>query len=164
MKKTALVIAFLMVTQISIASPPSEKHHYITQKIAKYLTAAERCAESSKVRELPDEDVLAQLDRYQPKDVERFLITRSFLLLKECEKPELTDLAYAILVLEDSEISEETQKTISAIKVLAFASQNREFEKLYESLPEDMRNSLEKVGYFNEPFSNKKLRSMTQKP
>lgn len=164
MTKLTLAIGLLVLTQLSVASPPSEKHHYITQKIAKYLTVAERCVDSSKARKLPGKDVIEQINEYERKDVEKFLITRSFLMLKECEKPELTDLAYAILILEDSKISEETQQAISAIKVLAFASQNYEFERLYESLPKNMRDSLEKIEYFQEPFSNKKIRSITQKP
>lgn len=162
MTKLTLAIGLLVLTQLSVASSP--KHHYITQKIAKYLTVAERCVDSSKARKLPGKDVIEQINEYERKDIEKFLITRSFLMLKECEKPELTDLAYAILILEDSKISEETQQAISAIKVLAFASKNYEFEKLYESLPKNMRDSLEKIEYFQEPFSSKKIRSMTQKP
>lgn len=161
--KTALcAVLLLLTTPWTLAAPASPQHYHVLKKIAEYVNASDRCGKAAQAQGLPGDDVIDELRRYSSADVERFLITRGLLMQKQCERPELTDLAYTILIHEGVELEKETQDAIEAIKVLAFPSTIRKSEQLYQSLPEDMRNSFERFEYFNSPFDNRKVRDLLQ--
>lgn len=71
---------------------------------------------------------------------------------------ELGALAYAILIVEGTPVSEETREAISSARTLAFDSQILVFEKEYQSLPSDLRTAFEQLDYFKEPFDDVLLR------
>lgn len=71
-------------------------------------------------RPLPDESVIKNLRGYSIEDVRVFLITRSSLVSEVCEKPELTELAYAIGVLEGADVSGQPKEIVQNIKLLVF--------------------------------------------
>ena len=144
----------------SVAAGSGDHHQYITDKIAHYSSAFERCKSVADERAQPEDRVLSKLREYPKAEVERFLMTRSDLAMQQCTKPASGELAYAILVTETLELNQQTKDSISAIKELAFSGDNRKLELMYLSLPMEMRQSLEQLGYFSKPFDDRLLMEM----
>ena len=129
-------------------------HRYISERIAQYGEAVERCEQIAASRPLPDESVIKHLRGYSIEDVRAFLITRSALVSEVCEKPELTELAYAIAVLEGAEISGTPKEIVQNIKLLVFGESTWGLKKKYFELPASVQNILEKTDYFDKPFDD----------
>lgn len=129
---------------MSIAEAPDDNHYFITGKIAEYTQAFDRCDKAAKGRELPSNRIIAKLANFTQSDIERLLMSKAVLVRQECEKPELTELAYAILIIESEELQQQTLDAISAIKVLAFSGDVRKFQAIYQSVPAEFRQKLEK--------------------
>lgn len=144
------------------AADASHNHHYVTAKIAEYLVASESCRRSALERGAPDKETVQVMSRFDSAAVERFLMIRSVLAQRDCEQTELNALAYAILLVEDAALAEETSEAVSAIRSLAFDPQILVFEREYQNLPESMRVTLEALDYFKEPFDDIALRRSQQ--
>jgi len=140
-----------------VAGAPDGNHYYITGKIAEYTQAFDRCNQIAESRDLPSKEIIAKLTDFTQRDIERLLMSKAALLRQECEKPELTELAYAILITENEELQQQTREAISAIKVLAFSGDIRKFQAIYQSVPAEIRQTLEDIGYFDRPFDDRKL-------
>lgn len=147
----------LALSSLSVAEAPDDNHHYIMSKIAEYTQAFDRCNQIAESRELPSKETIAKLTDFTQHDIERLLMSKAALLRQECEKPELTELAYAILITENEELQQQTREAISAIKVLAFSGDIRKFQAIYQSVPAQIRQTLEDIGYFDRPFDDRKL-------
>ena len=126
-------------------------------KIAEYTQAFDRCNKISEGRDLPSDHIVADLTEFSQRDVERFLMSKAALVRRECEKPELTELAYAILITENDELQQQTRDAISAIKVLAFSGDIRKFQVIYQSVPAGVRHTLEETDYFDQPFDDRTI-------
>lgn len=164
MTKILCSILLFIATSSTLAAPStSPQHYHVLKKIAEYVNASERCRNDAQENGLPRESIIGELRKYDPADVERFLIARGTIMQEKCEWPELTELAYTILTYEDVELEKDTQDAIAAIKVLAFPSTVRKAKQIYQSLPEDMRHSLEKFEYFNQPFDDEKVYDLLHK-
>ena len=129
-------------------------HRYISERIAQYGEAVERCEQVAASRPLPDELVIEHLRGYSIEDVRAFLITRSSLVSGVCEKPELTELAYAIAVLEGADISGTPKEIVQNIKLLVFGESTWALKKKYLELPTSVQNILEQTDYFDKPFDD----------
>lgn len=147
----------LALSSLSLAEAPDANHHYITSKIAAYTKAFDRCDQIAERRGLPGKEMIAKLSDFTQSDIQRLLMSKAALLRQECEKPELTELAYAILIMESEELQQQTREAISAIKVLAFSKDIRKFKRVYQSVPTEIRQTLEDLGYFDRPFDDRKL-------
>ena len=147
----------LALSSLSVAEVLDENHDYIIGKIAEYTQAFNRCHQIAESRELPSKDIIAKLTDFTQRDIERLLMSKAVLLRQACEKPELTELAYAILITENEELQQQTREAISAIKVLAFSGDIQKFQAIYQSVPAEMRQTLEDVGYFDRLFDDRKL-------
>ncbi len=147
----------IAIAHCSIAETLDDNFHYITSEIVKYTQAFERCKELARNRPRPDESLIQRLRNFSRTNVERFLISKSMLARHECEKPEITDLAHAILITENEKLQQQTKAAISAIKVLAFSADYRKFQRIYHSTPEKMRQDLESLNDFSRPFDEKLL-------
>ena len=147
----------LILSMSSVAEAPNGDHYYITGKIAEYTQAFDRCNRIAEARDLPGEQVISKLAEFSQRDVERFLMSKAALLRQECEKHELTELAYAILITETGDLEQKTREAISVIKVLAFPVGIRKFQVIYQSVPTEIRQALEGTGYFNRPFDDRKV-------
>lgn len=147
----------LALSSLSMAEAPDGNHHYITSKIAEYTQAFDRCNQIAESRDLPSKEIIAKLTDFTQRDIDRLLMSKAALLRQECEKPELTELAYAILIMENEELQQQTREAISAIKVLAFSGDIRKFQTIYQSVPAKIRQTLEDIGYFDRPFDDRKL-------
>lgn len=158
-----LLCVFALVLSNPVAAASGGHHQYITDKIAHYTSAFERCKNAADDRAQPGDDVVSKLTEYPKARVERFLMTRSDLAMQECTKPESLELAYAILITETLDMEQQTRDAISAIKELAFSGDNRRLELMYLSLPEEMRQSLEQLGYFQKPFDDRVVLEMVSK-
>lgn len=156
-RSTVFLLGFLC-TSWSWASDRSQEELLIKTRIAQYLVASEDCRFSVVQRSAPDEQTVREMSRFDFADVERFLITRSVLAQRDCERNELGALAYTLLIMEGMPVSEETQEAISSVRTLAFDPQILVFEKEYRSLPSDLRASFEQLDYFKEPFDDVLLR------
>ncbi|MBP2280748.1 hypothetical protein H4W00_001561 [Psychrobacter sp. PL19] len=99
MLRIIFTLFFMTVTQWSTAKTPDSNHHYITSKIAMYTQAFERCKKTTESRSFPNDAIIEKLKDLPQRDVERFLMSKSILVLHECEKPEITELAYAIVII-----------------------------------------------------------------
>ncbi|AXS83597.1 MULTISPECIES: hypothetical protein [Marinobacter] len=147
----------LALSSLSVAGAPDGNHYYITGKIAEYTQAFDRCNQIAESRDLPSKEIITKLTDFTQRDIERLLMSKAALLRQECEKPELTELAYAILITENEELQQHTREAISAIKVLAFSGDIRKFQAIYQSVPAEIRQTLEDIGYFDRPFDDRKL-------
>jgi hypothetical protein len=135
-------------------SDESSAHRFISERIAQYGEAVERCEKIATSRSLPDESVIKNLRGYSIVDVRVFLITRSSLVSEVCEKPELTELAYAIGVLEGADVSGKPKEIVQNIKSLVFGKAAWALKKRYLELPMNVGKILEKTDYFNKPFDD----------
>jgi len=147
----------LTLSSLSVADAPDGNHYYITGKIAEYTQAFDRCNQIARARSLPGEQIMAKLTRFSQHEIERFLMSKAALLRQECEKTELMELAYAILITETDELQQQTREAISAIKVLAFSGDIRKFQAIYQSVPTEIRQTLEGTDYFGRPFDDRKI-------
>ncbi|MFC7296765.1 hypothetical protein [Marinobacter aromaticivorans] len=152
-----LISGLLLSLSTLSAAAPDENHHYITGKIVEYTQAFDRCNQIVEGRELPNKKIITKLTDFTQRDIERLLISKAALLRKECERPELTELAYAILITETEELQQQTREAISAIKVLAFPGDVRKLQVIYQSVPIEIRQTLEEIDYFDRPFDDRKL-------
>ena len=140
-----------------MANEPDSNHHYLIGKIADYTQAFDRCKQIVEHRSYPEDMVIQRLKKFPKSDIERFLMSKSVLARHACEKPEITDLAYAILVLENESLQRQTRDAIAAIKVLAFSADDLRFQQVYRSTPKAIRLELEGLGYFDRPFDDRLL-------
>ncbi|PAV26181.1 hypothetical protein CF392_07325 [Tamilnaduibacter salinus] len=151
-----LFLGLLAVSSWSMAAEaPDDHNRYITSKIAKYTQAFKRCQEVVNSRPGPGIRVVDTLKGFPLREVERLLMSKAVLLRHECEKPELTELAYAIVITEGKGLQPRTQKAISAIKTLAFSGDYRTFRKIYQSVPKEIRQDVEGIDYFDRPFDDR---------
>lgn len=139
-------------------------HRYISERIAQYGEAVERCEQVAASRPLPDELVIEHLRGYSIEDVRAFLITRSSLVSEVCEKPELTELAYAIAVLEGADISGTPKEIVQNIKLLVFGESTWGLKKKYLELPTSVQNILEQTDYFDKPFDDIAILNAIENP
>lgn len=132
----------------------SSAHRYISKRIAQYGEAVERCEKIAASRPFPEESVIKNLRGYSIEDVRVFLITRSSLVSEVCEKPELTELAYAIGVLEGADVSGIPKEIVQNIKLLIFGEGTWGLKKKYLELPMGVKSILEQKDYFDKPFDD----------
>ena len=119
-----------------------------------FWEAVERCGKLAANRSLPDESVIDHLRGYNIDDLRNFLITRGALVAETCEKPELSELAYAIVVLEGADVSGSAGKIVQTIKALVFGKETWVLKKKYLKLPAGIRQYFEKTEYFSKPFND----------
>lgn len=129
-------------------------YRYISERIAQYGEAVERCEQIATSRPLPDESVIEHLRDYSIDDVRILLITRSSHVSEVCEKPELTELAYAIGVLEGADISGTPKEIVQNIKQLVFGETTWGLKKKYLELPVSLQNIFKQTDYFDKPFDD----------
>lgn len=151
-----LACPLLLVTTSALAAGNDEStaHRYISERVAEYGEAVERCEKVAASRPLPNESVIEHLRDYSIEDARAFLITRSSHVSEVCEKPELTELAYAIGVLEGTDISGTPKEIVQNIKLLVFGRATWELKKKYLELPISVQDILEKTDYFDKPFDD----------
>lgn len=130
------------------------EHRYLAEKIADYGSAIERCEAKASSRALPPSDVIDKLNSLKPVTALRFLITTSAMAQRACEKPELTELAYAVGRLEGVELSHNAGKVLENTRHLIFGPGSWELEREYIELPERVKSDLIATGYFDEPFDD----------
>ncbi|KAA8985525.1 hypothetical protein [Halospina sp. K52047b] len=130
----------------------SEARTYLGERVEAYEQAIERCEKQVRARSLPGDELLEQLRQYELKQVRVFLIARAQLLESQCERPELTELSYAIGMLKRLDLSGKTAGRLKAVEDLLYTPSPWRFRERYESLPESMREALEGEAYFQEPF------------
>jgi len=152
--KFALPILLAATSALAGSNDEVSAHRYISERIAQYGEAVERCEQVAASRPLPDELVIEHLRGYSIEDVRAFLITRSSLVSEVCEKPELTELAYAIAVLEGADISGTPKEIVQNIKLLVFGESTWGLKKKYLELPTSVQNILEQTDYFDKPFDD----------
>ncbi|WP_372958799.1 hypothetical protein [Marinobacter sp.] len=149
---TAL-IAFL-ASAVSQAGERDIEHRYLAEKISDYGSAIERCEEKASSRVLPPSDVMDRLGNLEPEMARSFLITSSAMAQRACEKPELTELAYAIGRLEEVDLSDKASAVLENTRPLIFGPGSWELERKYIELPESVKTDLMATGYFDEPFDD----------
>lgn len=147
------LIAFL-ASGTSQAEERDVEHRYLAEKLANYGSAIERCEATASSRELPPSEVMEKLTRLDPDTARHFLVTSSAMAQRACEKPELTELAYAIGRLEEVELSDEASKVLENTRPLIFGPGSWELERKYIELPESVKSDLMATGYFDEPFDD----------
>lgn len=152
--KFAFPILLAATSALAGSNDEVSAHRYISERIAQYGEAVERCEQVAASRPLPDELVIVHLRGYSIEDVRAFLITRSSLVSGVCEKPELTELAYAIAVLEGADISGTLKEIVQNIKLLVFGESTWGLKKKYLELPTSVQNILEQTDYFDKPFDD----------
>lgn len=152
--KFAFPILLAATSALAGSNDEVSAHRYISERIAQYGEAVERCEQVAASRPLPDELVIEHLRGYSIEDVRAFLITRSSLVSEVCEKPELTELAYAIAVLEGADISGTPKEIVQNIKLLVFGESTWGLKKKYLELPTSVQNILEQTDYFDKPFDD----------
>ncbi|WP_303288894.1 hypothetical protein [Marinobacter sp. SS8-8] len=152
--KFAFPILLAATSALAGSNDEVSAHRYISERIAQYGEAVERCEQVAASRPLPDELVIEHLRGYSIEDVRAFLITRSSLVSGVCEKPELTELAYAIAVLEGADISGTPKEIVQNIKLLVFGESTWALKKKYLELPTSVQNILEQTDYFDKPFDD----------
>lgn len=147
------LIAFLAYGT-SQAEERDFEHQYLAEKLASYGSAIERCEAKASSREMPPSDVMDKLTGLEPETVRRFLITSSAMAQRACEKPELTELAYAVGRLEEVELSDKANQVLENTRPLIFGPGSWELERKYIELPESVKSDLMATGYFDEPFDD----------
>ncbi|NWO07611.1 MAG: hypothetical protein HLX50_18525 [Alteromonadaceae bacterium] len=149
-----LVMSFLVLSGCSYAdvNGMQEEHRYISGKIAAFGEAVERCEKVAANREAPPQSLINKLNNYELENVRTFLITLNAQLAEDCQKPELTELAYAIGVLEGAEVTGKPKQVLENIKPLVFGKETWGLKERYMQLPENMRKSLGQEEYFEKPF------------
>ena len=152
--KFAFPILLAATSALAGSNDEVSAHRYISERIAQYGEAVERCEQVAASRPLPDELVIEHLRGYSIEDVRAFLITRSSLVSGACEKPELTELAYAIAVFEGADISGTPKEIVQNIKLLVFGESTWALKKKYLELPTSVQNILEQTDYFDKPFDD----------
>lgn len=130
------------------------KYRYITQEIAEYGMAVERCNNIASQRPLPKENVMDSLRQYDIKKVRGFLVTQSTYQVNQCLRPELTELAYAIGMLEATPLSDNMEKIIKNIKILVFSEASWALKKAHMQLPKEIKKTLGELPYFQKPFDD----------
>ena len=130
----------------------SEARTHLEERVDAYEQAIERCEQQVRGRALPGDELLEQLRQYELKQVRVFLIARDQQLESQCERPELTELSYTIGMLKRLDLSEKTAGRLKAVEDLLYTPSPWRFRERYESLPESLREMLEKETYFQEPF------------
>lgn len=152
-----LIFLFLFVINHTMARVSDDNFYFISSNIAEYTKAFDRCQKIIENRPYPDEAIIQKLKAFPQIEVERFLVSKSVFARHNCEKPEITDLAYAILMVENEQLLQKTKDIISASKILYFSVDYREFHIMYELVSGKMRQSLGNVDYFNQPFDDRLL-------
>lgn len=145
--------ASILAALSSAPAMASEPRAYLETQVEAYEQAIERCEEKIKERALPSDELLQRLKQYELKQVRVFLITRANQLQSQCERPELTELSYAIGTLERLDLSEETGERLSSVANLLYTPSPWRFREQYESLPESLRETLKSEPYFQKPFN-----------
>jgi len=152
--KIAYPLLLVATSTFANGNNESTAHRYISEKIAEYGKAVERCEAIAASRPLPDESVIEFMSSYDIDDIRAFLIARGSHVSEVCEKPELTELAYAIGVLEGADISGPPIEIVQNIKLLVFGGATWGLKKKYLELPEGVKNILEQTDYFDKPFDD----------
>lgn len=147
-------VVIFLASGITQAEERDIEHHYLAEKIADYGSAIERCEAKADSRPLPSSDVMEALNSLEPDTALRFLVTTSAMAQRACEKPELTELAYAIGRLAEVELSDRAGKVLENTRQLIFGPGSWELERKYIELPERVRSDLMATGYFDEPFDD----------
>ncbi|GGY60456.1 hypothetical protein [Marinobacter zhanjiangensis] len=151
-----LIPAFFafLASGISHAEEQDIEHRYLAEKIANYGSAIERCEAKASSRELPSPEVMDKLTSLEPDTARHFLVTSSAMAQRACEKPELTELAYAIGRLEEVNLSDKASAVLENTRPLLFGPGSWELERKYIELPESIKTDLMATGYFDEPFDD----------
>jgi hypothetical protein len=144
----------LLAFGISWAGNRDVEHRYLAKKIADYGSAIERCEAKANSRALPPSDVVDKLHSLKPDTARLFLITTSAMAQRACEKPELTELAYAIGRLKEVDLSDKASTVLENTRMLIFGPGSWELERKYIELPERVKSDLMATGYFDEPFDD----------
>lgn len=150
--RTAIVVCLTVFSAGCQAGGGSVPQQYLESNIERLESAIVECDSIAAETGMPDSEVLDQLRQYEFEDVRAFLITRSAAMAEECQKPHLTDLAYAIGTLEASTAYGEVEVLVSDVKPLMYGEETWALKERYFQLPENMREELESIPYFQKPF------------
>lgn len=144
----------LMTASASLCFAGSGNHWRMNfnDHVEAYFSAYDKCEEAMVRREMPDQDTLMALLEFDSEHTTRFLHAASFFARKQCERPALTELAYAVLSLESSDLTEEQKQTIDDVKVLVFSDMAVRYSELYKQIAPDVLLQLERLHYFKHPF------------
>lgn len=152
--RISVIVCLSLISAACQADSRSVSRQYIESNIEQLESAIVECDSIASTRPMPDPDVLDALRQYEHEDVRVFLITRSAAMAEECQKPQLTDLAYTIGMLEASEAYSEVEDVIASVKPLIYGEETWALKERYFQLPERMRDELESIPYFQKPFRN----------
>lgn len=158
MLKKIFLVFFLLICLVAGSHADSDDiHEQINTQMLAYLAAFERCEQEAFQRELPEPKVLKALLKLDTKTQEQFLFARSFHVRNQCERPQLTELAYTLLLAEHADLMTATRELIEDIKILAFSNNTLRFKRLYDGLPADVVSNMEEYDYFQKPFNERTI-------
>ncbi|MAL98249.1 MAG: hypothetical protein CL583_07330 [Alteromonadaceae bacterium] len=162
MKK--LIIPAMLLASCGAAAGESEiAHRHLAQKIAEYGVAIERCEKVLTDRPLPPTEVLDKLAALDDDAAHQFLVTASAMAQRNCEKPELLELAYTMGQLERADLSQQTREMLENTRPLVFGAGSWELQRSYLLIPDDVKDPLMSSGYFDEPFDDQAIMSELEK-
>lgn len=153
--------AFLLVLLISpcnaddASEAPAQR--YIDEALSAWELKYEECKVLESSRDLPGQDILHTLKRYDDQRLREYLVSQSYQALEQCTQAEAGELSYAVLALINSEevtedIKEEATKLGEMLHIKTWSMRQVSYD-----LPEEMRKELSKISYFDEPFRSFEL-------
>lgn len=154
---STVTMALICAEAFAVDSP---EFVYLQEKVAAYEHKLEECMRVGRNADLPSQAVLSALRAYPQEQVERFLVIRATLAEEQCVASELGGLATALLTIEAAEQdpSPDAVTLMHEIKPAAFTPARWELQRLYQSLPAEMREEMEEVEALQRPFNSLLIR------
>ena len=152
-------LALLLSSACAVANDSFEKT-FLEQKITSYEIALGECMAMGSEAALPDENAIKALGEYPQRDVEIFLITHAAEMEDKCASPQLGELAIALHLIEASEHTNETTRTLLVeTNEMVFSHARWALKRQYLELPEGMKESLTSHTAFQQPFNSILIRN-----
>ncbi|SEB04157.1 hypothetical protein [Alkalimonas amylolytica] len=138
-------------------------HSMLNNQIIKYLAAFDRCEKAALQRSLPEQAVIDTLMEVDDHTQLSFLLAVSFKARSKCERPELTELSYTILLAKQLDLKPKTLELIESIEGLAYSTEALRFYRIYSELPEAFIIQMEQFEYFKTPFDERAILESIEK-
>lgn len=155
--KLLLLIVFLLLSVSTHSSDSELALRYLDEKVSNLEQEMRQCAEQAIRKGLPNKEVSEQIKQFEHQQLREFIITRSAYLMAACQKPALSDLAYALVVLEAADVNEEVALNASEIKSLVFGKEFWALKARYEAFPVHVKDQLLEIPYFHTLYQSAEL-------
>lgn len=154
MRFVIFFLSLCFIPSVVIGSDKEYADRYLQKRIDRFEDAIAKCDQIIKNRSVPDDSVMKVLRQFDFEHVRAFLIPRSVQAEENCQKPELTELAYAVGVLGSASLSDDTREKLEWAKGLIFGSETWGLKARYHEVPDELKDKLEGISYFHKPFDD----------